>query len=698
MLPVTQMNRALPGRMPGETVKSIIWFCSVSVFLLIAFSSSGASGLESIVLGHDDLTRRAVVLRTGKSHPFVAWTKEEVDSFRSHLLRPEKIYDGTRYAWTSVTGGTSVKAAQGDPMSCAKVWQVTGELKMARKAASYLLEKSASFEEKDFLKNEWQAPAELQTSALIYDLIAEGEALAPAEKEKIRQYLRTALYSLKKLVSYGMIHNIGMAIDQGAWTAALSLEDEEMLKELLQRFKKTIGAGLLPGGYWYEGTAYGDMVRTNLKEILERADRSGIDLAHLHCKRKALSPNWQVPEGYLQAGEIFDWPFHVVTPFMEMPNIADGNGPRKVRGYSVLTVGKYVKDRKFVDRLYIWDKGINKDLNPHVWGDFPPDPDVAPLERLEDTINPDLGMFIFRHGTGLDPDDQYVLFLTLPRTGFHMHSDQGHVSIVRYGRWLTGDVESSAKSTGYQQLRDAFSATRWAHNAVVIGGQWGKREIDFPKVNYVSRGPSAPFKVADVTMNDVTNGPTTTHRRRLIVTDNFIVLADDLTSPESTTFDWFFHGANNAAWSFDKREGGSVTPFISYIPPHSVPDQDLVWDGAYETRKPWSGTFLVDEKEGIGLKVWQMDVDRGLVSSGHLIPPKHGDPGLYEGERLYLVCQRKEGREGHFTAVIEPFRRETRIEGIQLLENTPDKRKLRITFKNKTSQIVSIGEGEYLVN
>ncbi len=275
-----------------------------------------------------------------------------------------------------------------------------------------------------------------------------------------------------------------------------------------------------------------------------------------------------------------------------------------------------------------------------------------------------------------------------------MHSDQGHISIAKYGRWLTSEIESSGKSAGYEELRSTFSAARWAHNTVVVGGQWGKSEIDFPKVNYQSTQPTN-LKIADVSIFDFTVGPRATQRRRVLVTDNFITVVDDLISSERTTFDWFFYGVNNAQWFFEKSFDKSIAQFITYIPQHSTPDQKLIWREAYVTDKPWQGVFVVDENENIGLKVWHLDVAGGKACAGSLVPPKHGDTGLYDADKMYLICQRKEGVEAHFVVVLDPFKGESNIESVTLEKNSPDKRMIKIVFKNNAVQLLSIGEGKY---
>ena len=574
---------------------------------ITAMGAGIGAGERKIVLGKDDLTGEEVSVTLGKAHPFVAWTKAEVDGFRQRLENRDRAYKGTRYGWTHPKVGPVVKAKQGDPVACGKVWLVTGDLDAAKKAAEFLLDKARKFEPAEFVElGCWNAPRELQKCTIVYDLIAGSQALSADEHTEVRRYLRAAMQALKEIEpQYGAIHNIGFYIDQSAWTAALCLGDEPMLRELFARFRDVISQGLLTGGYWYEGTAYGNMVRGNVNCIIERAARSGLQLASLNCKRKALSAGWTVPEGYVRPGDIFEWPYRVVTPFREIPNIGDGGGPRRLHSHAALKVAEYTRSPEFVDRYYAWDLGVNKVMDPHVWGDYPPNPDVPPLERLGDVAWPELGMFVFRQGNGLDPDGQYILFHALPRTGYHPHSDQGHLSIARYGKWLTGDPESSARSTGYQKLRDAFSATRWAHNTVVVGGQWGKKEIDFPKVHYASAtDPEATVQVADLTVSDFTRGPMATQRRCVLVTDDFIVVTDDLTASEETTFDWFFHGAHNAKWSLAGPPARRSIPLSTTSQPTQSPT----------TTSP--GTRLPRRTASGEARFWSMRRSRSGSASG----------------------------------------------------------------------------------
>ena len=273
---------------------------------VLAVEAQVSAEVHDFPLGKDDRTGEEVTVKLGKTHPFVTWTRTEAEGFKKRLESKDPKYRGTRYGWNHRINGPPVKAAKGDPIASAKVWWVTGDRAAAEKTAEFLLEKARSFKTEDFVKlGCWNAPRALEKSAICFDLIAGGEALSAAEQTEVRAYLQRAMASLKKLdVYYGKYHNIGTAIDQAAWTAALCLEDREMLKELFTRFKETMGRGILPGGYWYEGTAYGSMVRGNTYVICERTARSGLDLALLNCRRKPLSPNWTVKEGFVQAGEV----------------------------------------------------------------------------------------------------------------------------------------------------------------------------------------------------------------------------------------------------------------------------------------------------------------------------------------------------------------------------------------------------------
>ncbi|MDP6354535.1 MAG: heparinase II/III family protein, partial [Planctomycetota bacterium] len=593
----------------------------------MAVTSRAAAEERKLVLGTDDLTGTEVTVVLGKKHPFVSWSSDEVLSFRKALEDSTPASRGTRYGWNHRTNGPLVKAKQGDPIASGKLWLVNEDRSAAKRTCEYLLKKARAFNSKSFVElGCWKSPGELQKDAIAYDLVAGSGLFKTDEDAEVRSFLSASLRSLRKLSPYyGMHHNIGFWIDQGAWTAALCLQDEKALRELFDRFKEHIGRGLLPGGYWYEGTAYGNMVRGNLRAIIERAGRSGLNLATLNCRRIPLSKKWTVPDGFVRAGDIFEWQFRVVTPFGQIPNIGDGQAPRRFYGHGALTLSRYTRHPDFLNRYYTRDLTVNKITDPHIWGYFPPNPKVPALKRMGDVAWSDPGIFIFRQGSGLGRDDQYVLFLALPRSGYHPHSDQGHLSIARYGKWLTGDPESSARSTGYQKLRGAFSATRWAHNTIVVGGQWGKTEIGFSKVHYASpNDPDAKVQAADVTIEDFTKGTTATQRRRVLVTDDFIVVTDDVNAADETTFDWFFHGADNAPWSMDKALGPKSQPFLDYIPKHSEPDHNLTWSDSYETSEPWKGAFLVDEKEQISLRVWQLDAEDGQFCSGVMRAPKHG--------------------------------------------------------------------------
>jgi len=692
-------------------VKRSLTLTAAAVFCLLAHLASVFAAEGWIALGTDDRTGDEIGMRTGKPRPFVAWTKEEVAAFKEKIKGYKGGYPrgGPESLWGHPKGGMLVRAGKGDPVACGQVWQVAGDTNAAKTAAAYLLEKARTFDADAFLKlGCWGAPTDLEKSSLIYDLLAGGSILSPEEDVEVRGYLRAAYDTLKRLWSYNAIHNIGTHLEQGAWTAALCLEDGDMLRERLAQFKENVGKGLLPGGYWYEGTGYASMVQHNLLTILERAQRSGLKLAFLHCRRKPLSDEWADTPGYMQAGTFFEWYYHMPTPFWELPNIGDGEGPCGFRSDGALRVRDLVPNRDFLDRWSILGLRVNK-IDPHKWAALPPWPDVEPLDCVDDVAWPETGIFVFRTGTGLDTTDLYALLLALPRTGYHTHNDGGHIDIARYGRWLTGDIESSVDppnfSGGYTTLREEFSCQRWAHNTVVVGGEGWKKHVDFPRVHYASAlDPKAKTKVADVTIPDFNTRLRTSQRRRVLVTDEYVVVTDDVTAAPTnaasevveTTFDWFFHGVTNAPWSIEKPPGGKTDFFPAYVPQHSKPDHDLVWHEAYQTGNPWRGTFMVDTNSQIGLRVWQLDVKGGAYCAGDFTPPRHAIPGIYTGgERIWMICQRKSGAEAHFTAVLEPFKGQPSIGSVRLCRNRPNDRLIVVNFGDGRQDTVTIGDGDY---
>ena len=758
----------------------------------VAISTQAREG-NTTVIGRDDKTGESIVLQTGKKHPFVAWTPAEIATLKTQLSDTSPASAAVRDGWNRADQhGMLTAARNGQPLACARVWAVTGDRAMAETARKWLVEQVAAFEPKALLDlNPWSAYAFTTERVFAYDLTAESGAVSPEDGVRIQAHLRQILDTLRRHASYGAYQNHGTPIEAAIWATALCLEDADILRDRLDHFKKMTGASLWPGGYWYEGTAYGGMVMGDYRNMVQLARRSGIPLDTVYCQRRPFRPGWTVSPGYVQAAELFSCPQSLITPLKDVPTIGDGGAPGQT-GF----------------------------------------PDRSP----GNTARPETGIFAFRQGSGFEPDDQYVLFLALARTGFHPHSDQGHIDIVRYGKWLTGDLESSSIPPrfrgGYTPLNFLLSSPRWGHNTVVVNGSWGTFDIDFPVTHYASGTNSqAKVNVADVTMTGFCEMPFATQRRRVLVTDEFIVLTDDVAANKAVTYparevflrvadvrdwkglvaklaaqsqqneptpgkvvwphltdglkdalraaategreptqdlcfrlleelnkrvidnpavahadtwwiepikhderlsasgfamqevrqlnrhflenaypeeiancaspevpmDWFFHGVRNAKWTLEEKPGKPTDQVPLYVPQHGDPDHNLVWQERYDTAAPWRGRFLVDEKAQIGLRVWQLDVEGGQYGAAEFTPPRHSPYGLYEGERMPLICQRKRGTEAHFTVLLEPYKGDVRIASAQLVRNAPNDRQINVTFKDGRRQRVTIADGAYRV-
>ncbi|MDP7133588.1 MAG: hypothetical protein QF437_24045 [Planctomycetota bacterium] len=139
----------------------------------LAVMSRGAAEERKLVLGTDDLTGAEVTIVLGKKHPFVSWSSDEALSFRKALKDSDPASRGTRYGWNHRTNGPLVKAKQGDPIACGKLWLVNEDRSAAKKTCEYLLKKARAFNPKSFVElGCWKAPGELQKDAIAYDLVA----------------------------------------------------------------------------------------------------------------------------------------------------------------------------------------------------------------------------------------------------------------------------------------------------------------------------------------------------------------------------------------------------------------------------------------------------------------------------------------------------------------------------------------------
>ena len=106
----------------------------------------------------------------------------------------------------------------------------------------------------------------------------------------------------------------------------------------------------------------------------------------------------------------------------------------------------------------------------------------------------------------------------------------------------------------------------------------------------------------------------------------------------------------------------------------------------------------MDEKEQIGLRVWQLDAAHGAYCAGDFTPPRHKIPGIYtDGERVQLICQRKQGKTAHITVVLEPYKGSPQILTAAMAANTPQERVVEIALVNGERQRVLIGDGQCAV-
>jgi len=631
-----------------------------------------------------------LTLTLGQAHPYIVWTEQEIQQFRERLNDPATI-NGTRYYWNHPTNSPSIQCQNGNMFACAQIWSVNEDFSAAQKAADHLLNQARNFDSTNFISlGYFTAPNQLKNDVFTYDLIESSGVFTSNENVEILDYFRQAQTALPSVAQFGVANNFGVYLEQAAWAAAFVLQDETALKDSFSRFKTFVGKTLYPHGYYNEGTGYRYAMSDLLASVFDMTSRSDLTLKSVNIKSLAAN-------SYVKPGDFFDWEYYVISPFQGMTNIGDGGVP-KFYNYNFLKFAKYSNNPDLLNAYYAWDLTQRPQNDPHVWGDFPPNPTITPTQSIEDAIWPDLGMFIMRSGTGLDPNDQYVSLYSLQRTGYHPHFDQGQINIAKYGTWLTTELESSATTAGYQPLTNDISKPRWGHNTVVVGGVAAKTNIQSSTVNY-SYNPNDKdaLKVVDFTISNFNNSAPTlvSQRRRAIVTDDYIVMTDNLTSETETTFDWFFHGAKNAQWTLNDELGNEVSSYLNYIPAHSTPDENLVWNNGYQTNGVWSGQFSLGN---VGLKVWQLDTANGSYISGCMTPPKHYG-GLYVGDSLCLVNQRKIGKEAFFTSILEPYKNQSRIQKTFLRKNSGDERQIVVVFSDTDqSQLISISGTNYAIS
>jgi hypothetical protein len=674
----------------------------------------GASLAEErqVALGNDDRTGQPVTIILGRALPSILTTSAELGRWREALFG-EKRRRGAVYSWNHPTVGPLAMAKKADAAALGRIYAVEGPAVRPaavsapggisaiserwaeisgypQRVATHLAESAKQLNPERFqAANPWEKSALPLGIIGLYELVQDSGAVSPELDGRIRQALKAWLALLLADPTLRSTHNMGSALQPAAWAIAVLLQDQEALRRLFAVFKAFLGTGTLEGGSYYEGTSYASMAAADLRQVAAIAQRNGADLTHVACEPKPLESGFRQTQGFRTLADFLFFAYRAVAPDLRSPLIHDGSQTP----YPNVSTGGARADYALTgeDRFASFAKWLEfdrKEGDPNeVWALLPeyPKETTPPLERLPEVGEPDGGVFVFREGTGLDPASQYVLLLNTPKAGFHAHDAFGHFSVFRWGRSLTSDQQSSAKSTGYQPLRDQLSAPRWGHNTVVINGEWGKSH-DMGLVRYCwLQHPEAAAKAVDLELGDASQKVKASHRRQFVVLPECILIADTLVSDSPVSFDWWVHGERKGTADFDGQTSPAENGFPGYLEPGLV---TMTRKAVLKAGETFDMALAGEPRTGIRYTLLSPSKLDLYLGTG--VSPRHGADGVYPEEPTpCAVLRHPVGSAASFLVMAEPYREKSAVRSARATRHKGPRWRAKIQLLDRTWRVVT---------
>lgn len=444
-----------------------------------------------------------------------------------------KKYTGEPY--DDVIFGRRHAANQHDLLDCAWAYALTGARKYAEHARRLLIgyaERYANYPRRG--TTAWNLPYNYVTggrlydqtlseaSALVvffapaYDLIGDAAALSPADHRQIQDRLiRPMLDNLGRSWWNGGVGNWQSWHNAAMFWGGVLLRDpawiERSLNDPDNGFYFQMAHAVTAEGMWHEGAwGYHFYALQALTWQAEGARRVGLDL-------------WKAPA--LRA--MFRLPFDCLMPDGQMPRFGDDVNSAPQKYPALMEAGRFnLPDlaglAAALPEQPVWETV----LYGRNCGNL-----KMPIPALTSRVFPAAGYVILRRGgaAGLAAGMTFG-----PYGGAHGHLDK--LSFVFYGFDMELGVDPGRAASQAYRLpihKNWYKATI-SHNTVIMNGRpqrpcTGELECFTNGAGYAAAVTSAsPW-------------PGVRHRRLLLLTDGYLLVADDLAAGDQVRFDWLYH-------------------------------------------------------------------------------------------------------------------------------------------------------------
>lgn len=432
--------------------------------------------------------------------------------------------------------------------------------------------------------------------ASIYDLVHDASCLTDEDHRRIEAAFRLFIEKVDWMITDGDTNNIPSGGMVGAFLCSLAIQDMHWIQRFLHGtggFVDMVGTGIMDDGWYFEGASnYVILFADMFTRLAQACEPWGLDLKNMQVpasyRKDAMLSPWSMPGEKPFLGMSFEkfgpvsrnarsvrdvW--GAMLPFVDergiLFGINDSTAKDMIHGYDL---AYYLwRDPKYVSVLRAADR---RDLIYGV-GELP-----EPPERHDErsVCADNVGLALLRSGSKPGASFSSRLQVVLKygsHGGYHGHFDRtGIVALMRHGRNAYGPL---ASWYGYH----SFMFKMWvqasmSHNMVVVdqrmqepvsskrllfysgsmlnvcavettarwsdppyGGQTPYPE-KFPEERSLMEGREVPAPAIARQKGDIGNYSEPVLQRRLvIVTDDYVVLADYLRGEEAHTFDCLHH-------------------------------------------------------------------------------------------------------------------------------------------------------------
>jgi hypothetical protein len=293
---------------------------------------------------------------------------------------------------------------------------------------------------------------------------------------------------------------------------------------------------------------------------------------------------------------------------------------------------------------------------------------------------PDAGYAILR--TGESAENQIMATLDYGRNPMHAHLDRNQLTLSAFGLIYSQGPGTlyNVGSGGMERNRNPKLESFCGHgslgqNVIMVDQRdqlkaVGKRLAWHTEPGYQAVAARVP-----------SIRPGVDHVRAVVLTRGVVVILDRVESEEEHTYDFVYHNLGEMSpgkgWNAQAVDEppGTTANYGNLIDPRRLMGRGPVHLG-------WK------VEEGARLALWHVAEPGSEAYTAVTGMNNHNDPIEVIPDRAPTLISRTEGKTTHYVTVLEPYREEPDVKGVERLEAG----RVRIRYRNGTAMEVSLEE------